>query len=123
MTIKVKRFHIEPMGKPRMTQRDVWKKRPAVLRYRAFKDYLNDNSKGFKLPDKFTILFCVPFPKSYSKKKCKELFLKPHQEKPDVDNMLKAIMDAGIGRNDDKNVYCVKMKKVWSYKPSIFIIT
>ena len=31
-------YPIIPLGKPRMTQRDKWAKRPAVLRYRAFKD-------------------------------------------------------------------------------------
>lgn len=31
-------FDICPLPKPRMTQRDRWAKRPAVLRYRAFCD-------------------------------------------------------------------------------------
>ncbi len=35
-----KHFPIDVVGKPRMTQRDKWKKRPCVLRYRAFADEL-----------------------------------------------------------------------------------
>ena len=33
-------FRVTPIGKPRMTQRDRWKKRPPVVRYHAFKDQL-----------------------------------------------------------------------------------
>ena len=117
----LKRFNVEPMGKPRMTQRDKWKKRDCVNRYYSFKDFLNLNKGSFELANKFSILFCVPFPKSYSKKKCKALFLKPHQEKPDLDNMLKAIKDCL--KDEDKEVFQVKAKKVWSYKPSIFIVS
>ncbi len=39
--------HIEPMGAPRMTQRDRWAKRPCVLRYHAFKDVLRASAAGF----------------------------------------------------------------------------
>lgn len=31
-------YPILPVPKPRMTQRDVWQKRPVVLRYRKFCD-------------------------------------------------------------------------------------
>lgn len=120
--IKFKRFNIEPIGKPRMTQRDKWKGRACVLRYNAFKDYLRLNKGDFILSDKYSVLCCIPFPKSYSKKKCKELFLKPHQEKPDKDNIEKALMDSPLRIDDDKKIFDSRVKKVWSYKPAIFII-
>ena len=31
-------YYINPVSKPRMTQRDVWKKRPVVVKYHAFCD-------------------------------------------------------------------------------------
>lgn len=34
----MKIYDITPIGKPRMTRADKWKKRPAVMRYRAFCD-------------------------------------------------------------------------------------
>lgn len=114
----LKRFDIEPIGKPRMTQRDKFVKRKCTTEYWNFKDYLNKD--GFCLSNKFSILFCLPFPKTYSKKKCKELFLKPHQQKPDIDNMLKAVIDSL--KDDDKSICDIKARKVWSYKPAIFII-
>lgn len=114
----MKRFNIAPIGKPRMTQSDKWKKRACTRNYWAFKDYLNKD--GFQLSNRFSILFCVPFPKSYSKKKCRQLFLKPHQEKPDLDNMLKAVADSL--KKEDKDIHEIRARKVWSYKPAIFII-
>ena len=36
MEVNVKVYDITPMGKPRMTRADKWKKAPEVLRYRAF---------------------------------------------------------------------------------------
>lgn len=114
------RLKVEPIGKPRMTRGDAWKKRKCVLEYWAFKDHVNYTKRGFQLGDRFTALFCVPFPKTYSKKKCKELFLKAHQEKPDLDNMLKAVLDAL--KPEDKRASDIRARKVWSYKPAIFLI-
>ncbi|MEA2036328.1 MAG: RusA family crossover junction endodeoxyribonuclease, partial [Nanoarchaeota archaeon] len=68
----------------------------------------------------FSILFGIPFPKSYSKKKRKELFLKPHNQKPDLDNMIKAVAD--ILMKEDKEIYKIKAKKIWSNKPIIIIL-
>lgn len=114
----MKRFNITPIGKPRMTRSDKWNKRPCTTRYWAFKDFVTKDE--FELPNRFTVLFCVPFPKSYTKKKCRELFLQPHQEKPDIDNMVKSLLDSL--KKEDKDVYEIRAKKIWSYKPAIFVI-
>ena len=34
-------FNVNPVAKPRMTQRDKWKKRPVVDKYYAYKDEMN----------------------------------------------------------------------------------
>lgn len=116
MTIEI---DIDPVGKPRMTRRDVWKKRPCVLKYRAYKDELRLKTKGFKLYDSFKIAFFIPFPKSYSKKKRKKLLGKPHQVKPDIDNLIKGIMDFFC--KEDSYIHCVKACKVWGEKGKIII--
>ncbi len=103
-----------------MTRADAWKKRKCVLEYWAFKDEINKQGEGFTLGTAYSALFCIPFPKSYSKKKCRELFLKPHQEKPDLDNILKAVNDSFS--KEDKDIYKIKAKKIWAYKPSIVLI-
>ncbi|WP_109391127.1 RusA family crossover junction endodeoxyribonuclease [Proteus cibi] len=42
-------YYINPVPKPRMTQRDAWKKRSAVVKYHAFCDEMRVNR--FTLPD------------------------------------------------------------------------
>lgn len=111
---------IEPMGKPRMTQRDKWMKRPAVMRYRAFCDELR---LKFKKKD-FTgisLTFHIATPPSWSKKKAEAHIGKPHKQKPDIDNMVKSVLDALLVDGDEK-VWKVCAFKVWSEKSGISIL-
>ena len=102
-----------------MTQRDKWAKRPAVLRYFAFKDECR--LKKVELPESGAhVIFTIPFPKSYSKKKRRELDGRPHQLKPDLDNLLKALADAVY--SDDSGIYDVRASKYWGYTSQIEII-
>ena len=115
------RLHIPvtPVTKPRMTRRDVWKKRPAVVKYHQFKDDLREQSIP-PIPAQFTIIFNVPMPKSWSEKKRKEQFGRPHQQKPDIDNFLKAFLDALC--EDDSYVYDVRAIKKWAIFGSIELL-
>ncbi len=82
-------YEIAPCPKPRMTQRDRWAKRPAVMRYRAFCDDVR--AAGVMLyPCGLHITFIVPMPKSWSERKKCEMDGQPHQQRPDVDNYGKA---------------------------------
>ena len=110
------RIPVAPVPKPRMTQSDVWKKRPAVLRYRQFKDDLRAEVRG-TLDPRFDIVFLVPMPKSWSKKEKAAMFGRPHQQKPDVDNYLKAFMDAMA--IEDSYVYDARARKFWAYEGRI----
>jgi len=107
---------VEPIGKPRLTQRDKWANRPCVTRYWEFKDAINliCNSKNFKLADRFSIVFHVKMSKSWSKKKRAEKLGTEHDQKPDIDNMLKAVMDSLL--DDDSKVCAVNMEKYWAEK-------
>ena len=107
---------INPVPKPRMTQSDKWKKRPAVMRYHQYKDELHLLVRG-DLEPTFTVVFNVQMPKSWSNKKKEEMEGKPHQQKPDIDNYLKAFMDALCV--DDSYVYDVRAIKRWSKVGSI----
>jgi Holliday junction resolvase RusA-like endonuclease len=87
--------YIAPMGAPRMTQRDKWKRRPVVMRYRAFKDALRAACVGHPArPLEVSWRAYLPIPKSYSKQKRAALMGQPHRAKPDRDNIDKAILDA-----------------------------
>lgn len=110
---------VDPVPKPRMTRSDVWKKRPACVRYWDFKDKVKAIYPN-ELPATFSVVFNVPMPKSWSNKKKMEMHGKPHQQKPDVDNYLKSFMDALC--EDDSYVYDVRVRKQWSVLGNIELI-
>jgi Holliday junction resolvase RusA-like endonuclease len=85
----------EPVGKPRMTQRDKWAERPAVMHYRAWADRARaaaPNRPGDAKDVSWVAYFDLPA--SYSKKKRAALAGQPHRQKPDRDNVDKAVLDA-----------------------------
>lgn len=86
-----------PLGKPRMTQRDKWKQRPCVMRYRSWADMAR--LYAGRLPEPGAVLrldwtaYFEP-PPSWAKRKRAEAIGTLHQSKPDRDNIDKAILDA-----------------------------
>lgn len=115
---------VEPVAKPRMTQSDRWQQRPAVMRYRAFCDELRLrwNLAGLnEVPDKIELVFHLAMPKSWSKKKKQSMAGKPHQQRPDLDNLAKAFFDALL--DEDSHVYKMRLSKFWAVSGHIEIIT
>ena len=111
-------YDIVPVSKPRMTQSDKWKKRKCTAKYWAFKDEVRDLKVN--VPDYGAIVrFNVPMPKSWSKKDKIKMLGQPHQQKPDVDNYLKALLDSIF--DDDSGVYDIRAQKYWAEKGSIEI--
>jgi len=89
--------HIEPMGKPRQTQSDRWKKRDCVMRYRAYADRLRAAVANLCLPKEPSLVSWKAYftmPESWSKKKRALHAGQVHQSKPDRDNVDKGILDA-----------------------------
>lgn len=121
MTAKL--YRIDPMGKPRMTQRDKWKKRDVVLHYNAFKDMVR--LAGIKeIPDVPRIVFYIPMPASWPEKKKAEFDGQPHRAKPDIDNLQKALFDAVYHKHaetDDSHIWCGWKEKRWSRQGAILI--
>lgn len=112
-------YPIVPTAKPRMTQRDRWKKRPSVLKYFAFKDECR--ARNVQLPEVgIRVIYGVPMPKSWSKKKKEEMDWKPHQQTPDLDNLNKALCDAVL--DDDSRIWNMWGSKIWSREGFIFIL-
>jgi len=105
--------YLVPVGKPRMTKRDQWLKRPAVVKYRIFADALRQCMQGVDLSDVWclSLKFYMPFPKSYSQKKRAVLAGKIHREKSDLDNCVKAVMDSLL--EEDKAVAGILAWKYW----------
>lgn len=114
---------IKAVPKPRMTRADTWKKRPCVVNYWAYKDELNDKLKSIdiELKDELFVEFYIQMPKSWSKKKKAEHLGERHQQKPDVDNLVKGVMDALF--KEDSHVHTIYAKKTWAEEPSITFIS
>jgi Holliday junction resolvase RusA-like endonuclease len=111
-------YKIDPVAKPRMTQRDKWKQRPAVLKYRAFCDHVR--LLGISVPDQGChVTFVIPMAASWSKKKKDFLRGQPHQQRPDVDNLTKALMDAV--HKEDCSVWDIRTTKIWGDAGAILI--
>ena len=109
-----KTFYINPIPKPRMTRSDKWKKRPCVVRYWKYKTELQGKMDicGIDIDDVIKVKFGVHMPKSWSKKKRNEMNGKPHQQRPDVDNLVKGLMDCLF--KEDAHIHTVHAQKVWS---------
>lgn len=86
----------EPMGKPRMTQRDKWKKRPCVVRYRAWADKARESAPANLPTDPLVVSWTAYFsmPASWSAKKRNFMRGTFHRQKCDRDNVDKGILDA-----------------------------
>jgi Holliday junction resolvase RusA-like endonuclease len=66
------------------------------------------------------IIFYLPMPKSWSKKKRTEMNGTYHDQKPDIDNLAKAFMDA-FG-SEDKHVAILHAEKYWAEKGYIELL-
>lgn len=105
-----KEYNITPVAKPRMTRSDRWKKRKCVTDYWAYKDEVQ--LKKVMVPEQgANIVFVLPMPKSWSKKEKARMNGQPHTKIPDVDNLLKGLMDACL--KQDCKVNNVTVSKVW----------
>lgn len=114
-------FQLVPVPKPRMTRRDKWDVRTVVMRYRAYKDELRLQAEQMQVPlaNRLVITFHMPCAPSWSNKKAKSLEGEPHQQTPDIDNLLKGYLDALY--EQDCAVYEVHAKKIWKEKPGILV--
>ena len=112
-------IRVDPVAKPRMTRRDVWKKRPSVLAYRAYADTLRARYAG-PLPDEVVIIFTLPMPRSWSARKRDRMRGQPHRAKPDLDNLEKAVLDALHPR--DQEVWRKAGVKIWGDAGSVTIM-
>lgn len=112
-------IHLNPRPKPRMVQSDKWRKRPVVQKYWEYKDALR-KEYPHELPESLYLSFAIQMPKSWTKRKKEQLRHKPHQQKPDVDNLVKAVMDCLS--DEDSGVYKVHAQKYWADEGSVQIL-
>lgn len=108
---------VRPVAAPRQSRRDKWNPTPHVQRYRAFRDELNLVVAQSDLVDRirhcrhFQISFFLPMPAGWSERVKVSFHEQPHKSKPDVDNLLKAFLDALL--DNDAFVSSVSVRKFW----------
>jgi Holliday junction resolvase RusA-like endonuclease len=106
-----KTYDITPIPAPRLTQGSLWTKK--AKRYAKWKDDIR--KLGLTIPaSPFTVRFGMPVPACG-----KDRLGKPHEQVPDIDNLLKALLDAGL--KDDSHVHDVRAIKFWSEEGVILI--
>lgn len=113
-------FQVDPIGKPRMTQRDKWNPSLAVKRYHRFKDQMLEAIFGdpelrefLKTTDVLQIDWSafIGIPKTWTAAKRESLAGALHRQKPDKDNIEKALLDAVL--YEDSGIACGWTSKQW----------
>lgn len=114
-------FNITPVAKPRMVHSDIWSRRKVAANYWLYKDRLNilAKKKKYNIGDTLNILFRIPMPATWSKKEKAMMMKKPHQQKPDLDNLVKGFTDALMP--EDKSLYEINASKFWDLEGCIAI--
>ena len=128
-------YHGEAVGKgrPRYAKRGDYVHTYTPKRTKDFEDalrfeFMAGNCEAMPVYDKdiplqATVLVGVGIPKSYSKKKqalCRDRFVAPNK-KPDIDNILKSVMDSlnGYAFADDSQVVRIMAEKVYAEEPFV----
>jgi Holliday junction resolvase RusA-like endonuclease len=84
--------------------------RPAVARYRAFQDEIR--LRQVRIPEPFHhAIFVLAMPATWKAEKRAAQEGMPHQQKPDRDNLEKALLDSVYG--EDAHVWDGRTTKLW----------
>lgn len=111
-----KSWPIVPVSAPRQVRRDSFKPSPHVRRYRAFRDQVR--LYRVELPPCAWLIFELPMPDSWSRAKRARLLGMPHEQKPDRDNLEKALLDAVYA--EDSGVWHGMTTKIWARRGRIW---
>ncbi|PTI48427.1 RusA family crossover junction endodeoxyribonuclease [Staphylococcus succinus] len=116
-----------PMGSPRPRFRSVGKYVHTYMpdKYMNHKDFIKEQLPKLMIdePIKLTIEFHFPLLKSWSKKKHVAMVGKYKRTKPDIDNLIKTVLDAANGHlwNDDNQIVEIRSFKKYAEEPKIIM--
>jgi Holliday junction resolvase RusA-like endonuclease len=88
------------------------------MRYRAWADAVRAAALLEYVPSSYGRIkasFWLPMPASWSVAKRATMAGQPHRQKPDLDNLIKALLDALY--SDDSGIYSVEAYKMWAVEP------
>ena len=109
-----KRYPITPVAAPRLNRKSHWnpQKRAQAERYHAFRDECR--LRRVQIPERPWIVFEMPVPGCGA-----DRIGHPHQQKPDFDNLGKALTDAVL--REDSHLWDVRVTKLWAASGAILI--
>lgn len=109
-----------PLARARYAHKRVWdsQKETKLLCSMMLQDQ-HDDQELFKGPLQIDIVFFFKVPPSFSEKKKLERYGKPHMVKPDLDNLIKFILDIAndILYDDDCTVSSITAQKIYDENP------
>lgn len=94
--------------------------RPAVIRYRNFADILRLKVGRPLATDGMFIEFGIPMPASWSEKRKERAEGTPHQQRPDLSNLLKAVEDA-LNEKDEWIWQFRGLRKIWRREGYVYL--
>ena len=121
-----------PKGRPRMTRRGRVYTPAKTVAYERTVSIVAQEAKSrlgggmlFEGPVMVTIYCYFALPPSWSRKRKAEMLHQPHAQLPDLDNLVKAVLD-GLNHThyiwtDDKQVAAVTATKHWSEESSVLV--
>lgn len=118
-----------PVGAPRMTRSDVWKKRECVIKYRAWADTIRkeitgDSTKKLDAEDTIGVymIFHLPVMDSTRESTRETMYGNYHRVRPDIDNLTKAVLDALFLKDSLISIiHCQKRYVLRDEQPSLEI--
>lgn len=115
-------LYIKPKGYIRRTKADIWKKRKSVIEYYRYKDEINQMIQERYIPSEtLKVVFLLKPADSLSFIKKKKLYYTPHNKKPDLDNLVKALLDAF--HRQDNIVHTIYAHKIYAPINAICLLT
>ncbi|WP_323694508.1 RusA family crossover junction endodeoxyribonuclease [Staphylococcus pseudintermedius] len=119
---KDEKYFDKPMGSPRPRFRRVKQFVQTYMptHYTKHKNFIADQMPDLKSERdiKLTVGFYFPPLKSWSKKKLTAMLTRYKNTKPDLDNLLKTVLDAGNGKlwNDDNQIVEIRTFNLLSFE-------
>ncbi len=116
-------LNVAPMPAPRLNRKSRFnpEKKQLFKAYMAWKKtvQLLAQQAGWEPTESLHVTFILPMPKSWSKTKRKQMIHTPHRQKPDRNNLMKALEDALY--QDDSGVWKSTEEKLWGPEGKIIL--